>query len=151
MFDCRLLPEFLLIVGTSPSLYSCLRGSVRPYFDTMTTSILIAFSRPRLRMRPVRSATLPNWLSCSCNVVSKHYAPDKNQAIHRMISCHTVPQNLNLNLDILLPVIVTVVGTSANKLVGSAYRKLLMPHLTGYLACVIDLIGDQLILCQRRI
>ena len=92
MFDCRLLPEFLLIVGMTPPLYSWLRGFVRPYFDTITTSILIALSRSRLRMRPVISATLPNWLSCSCNVVSKHYAPDKNQAIHRMISCHTVPQ-----------------------------------------------------------
>jgi len=45
---------------------------------------------------------------------------------------------------------VTVVGTSANKLVGSAYRKL-MPHPSqGYSACVIDLIGNQPILCQRR-
>jgi len=71
-------------------LYRRLGGFVHPYFDVITTSILIAVLQSRHRMRPVISATLPNWLLCSCNVVSKRYAPDENQAIRRMISCHTL-------------------------------------------------------------
>jgi len=78
-------------------------GLSDPYFDSIATSILIALSRSRLTMRPVISATLPNWLSCSCNVVSKHYAPDKNQAIRRMISCHTLRWLSFNSHDILLP------------------------------------------------
>jgi len=35
-------------------------------------------------------------------------------------------------------------------IVGSAYRKLI-PHLKGNLACVMDIIGDQPILSQRRV
>jgi len=59
MFNCGLLLEFLLSTGTTPPLYSCLRGFVLPHFDTMTSSILIGLSRSRLKMRPVISATLP--------------------------------------------------------------------------------------------
>jgi len=45
MFDCGLLLELvLLIAGTMSSLYSCLRGFVHPYFDTMTAKLMIALS-----------------------------------------------------------------------------------------------------------
>ena len=101
-------------------------GFFNPYFDSIATSILIALSRSRLTMRPVISATLPNWLSCSCNVVSKHYAPDKNQAIRRMISCHTLRGFIFQSMTSYYP-FATVVGASANKLIGSAYRNN-MPH-----------------------
>ena len=40
------------------------------------------------------------WSSCSCNVVSKHYAPDKNQAIHRMISYRLINQTITSTLAI---------------------------------------------------
>jgi len=99
---------------------------VHPYFDAINTGILIALSRSRLRICPVICAMLPNWLLCSCKVVSKHYAPDKNQAIHRMILCHTLCW-LSFQFTTSYYLFVTVVGTSANKLVSSAYRKL-MPH-----------------------
>jgi len=121
---------------------------MRLYFDAITTSIPIALSRSHLEMRPVISATLPNWLLCSCNVVSKHYAPDKNQAIRRVISCHTL-RLISLNFMTSYYPFATVVGTSANKLVGSTYRNSCLTSL-GYLACVIDIIGNQPILCQRR-
>jgi len=54
----------------------------------------------------------------------------------------------NLNLDILLP----ICDSSWNvcqQFVGSAYSELML-HPKGYLACIIDLIGDQPILCVQR-
>ena len=124
-------------------------GFFDPYFNSVATSILIALSRSHLTMRPVISATLPNWLSCSCNVVSKHYAPDKNLAIRRMISYHTLLY-LSFNCDILLPVCNS--SWYVHQQISWQRLSQLMPHLLkGYLACVIDLIGNQPILCQRRI
>jgi len=103
MLTCWMLSCFSQSTEQHLLLYRHLRGFVYAYFDAITTSILIALLRSRLRMRPVVSATLPNWSSWSCNVVSKHYAADQNQAIHRMISCHML-RSSSSNLDILLPV-----------------------------------------------
>jgi len=61
----------------------------------MTTELMIALLQSRYTISDyawISLATLPSGLSCSCNVVSKRYAPNKNQAIHRMISCQTICQ-----------------------------------------------------------
>ena len=81
------------------------------------------------------------------DAVLKHYAPDKNQAIHCMILCHTVCQ-MTLELRHLTTQVPQWLEELLT-LVDRAYHKL-MPHLTGYLACIIALFGNQPILCQRR-
>jgi hypothetical protein len=44
--NCGLLLKLvILIAGTMPCLYSCLRGLVHLYSDTMNTMLIIALSR----------------------------------------------------------------------------------------------------------
>ena len=89
----------------------------------MTTSILIALSRT---VRPVIRATLPIGYRVHATWFQSFYAPDYNQAIRRMISYHSCVLSFFKLMTSYYP-FATVVGMSANKLVGSAYRKL-MPH-----------------------
>jgi len=94
-----------------PSLYSRPRGFVRPYFDAMTTVLMIALSR---------SCHAPNDNTPRLSIgyrahaaeVLKRYASDKNQAIQCMVSCQTMCQ---MKLELRhLAIVMPVVGTSAN-------------------------------------
>jgi hypothetical protein len=74
-------------------------------YDSIIMAILL--------MRPTITCYTSVRLLYSCNVVSKHYAPDKNQTIHRTISCQPTHQT-HLILDILQSYDL-VVGTSTNQ------------------------------------
>jgi len=71
------------------SLYTRLRGFVRPYCDAMTTMLIVALSQSC----HVPGDNTPCFPVGSCphaaEVLNNH-APDKNQAIQRMVSCQTM-------------------------------------------------------------
>jgi len=93
------------------SLYSRLQSFVRPYFDGMTTELMIALSRSRCAPGDQTPRILVGYRAHAA-VVLERYAPNRNQAIQCMVSCQTVCQmKLELrHLAILEP----VVGTSAD-------------------------------------
>jgi len=94
-----------------PSLYSRLQGFVRPYFDAMTTMLMIALSRSR-HAPGDNTPRFPVGYRAHAAEVLKRYTLDKNQAIQCMVSCQTMCQmKLELrHLAIRKP----VVGTSAD-------------------------------------
>jgi hypothetical protein len=89
--DCGLLLEHVLpITRGIPSLYRRLCRLVHAYFDHMSTILIIPWWRfyyPIPACAQWLHSRFLSWLSCLCNVVSKHYTPDTNQAINCMISC----------------------------------------------------------------
>jgi len=129
-----------------PSLYSCLRGFVRPFFDTMTTLLMIVLSRS-CHVPGDKAPPIPVGYCALAAEVLKRYAPNKNEAIQYTVSCQTTCQmKLELNyLAILEP----AVGTSAD-LGRQCLSQINASPFSGYLACCIDRIGEQPILCQRR-
>ena len=71
-----------------PSLYS-LRGFVHPYFDAMTTMLMIE----SLWSRHVPGNELPRipvGYRAHAAEVLKRDAPDENQAIQHIVSCQTM-------------------------------------------------------------
>jgi len=74
-----------------PFHYSHLGGFVRPYFDRMATSLVIVLSQ--LCLAPGDNIPrIPVGYHVHADEVLKHYAADKNQAIHCMIPCQTMCQ-----------------------------------------------------------
>ena len=74
-----------------PSLYSRLRGFVRPYFNAMTTMLMIALSRSG-HAPSDNTPCIPLGYRAHAAEVLKQYVPDKNQAIQLMVSCQTMCQ-----------------------------------------------------------
>jgi hypothetical protein len=97
--------------GKMPSLYTRLRGIVRPDFDRVTTILIIALSWSH-HAPGDNTPLIPVGYPAHAAEVLKRYAPDKNQAIQCTLSCQTMYQmKLELrHLAILKP----VVGTSAD-------------------------------------
>ena len=69
-----------------PSLYSCHGGFVHQDFDAITSMLLIALSWSR-NAPGDNMLHIPVGHRVDADKVLKHYAADKNQAIHCMISC----------------------------------------------------------------
>jgi len=116
----------------------------------MTTLLIIVLSWYVMPFQHASNNNLPRIpidYRVHVDEIIKPYAPDKNQAIHRMISWRTMCQlELELrHLAIRLPQELEHLLF----LVGSANCKLIPSH-RGNLAGVIDSIGDQPILCQHR-
>jgi len=80
-----------LIARTMPSLYSRLHWFVCPYFNAMTTMLMIALSWSH-HAPGDNMPCIPVSYRVHTSEVLKHYAADKNQAIQRMISCQTMCQ-----------------------------------------------------------
>jgi hypothetical protein len=74
-----------------PSLYSRLRRFVRPYFNAMTTVLLIALSQSH-HMPVDITPHIPVGYHAHAAEVLKRDAPDKNQAIQCTVSCQTICQ-----------------------------------------------------------
>jgi len=129
-----------------PSLYSCLRRFVSPFFDTMTTLLIVELSRSRHAARD-NSPPIPVGYRAHAAEVLKRYAPDKNQAIQCTVSCQTTCQ-MKLELK-YLAILEPVVGTSA-VLGRQCLSQINASPFSGYVACVIVSSGDQPILCQCR-
>ena len=53
--------------------------------DSIAHDCAIEFTLYHIHLLPVITATYPHKLLCACHVVSKLYAPDNNEAIHRAI------------------------------------------------------------------
>jgi len=93
------------------SIYSRLRGFVRPYFEAMATMLMIALSRSHHAPGDI-TPCLPVGYRAHAAEVLNCYAPDKNKAIQCMVSCQTMCQ---MKLELRhLAIHKPVVGTSAN-------------------------------------
>jgi hypothetical protein len=108
--DCWL--HSLFICGILPYLYSCLRGPVHPFFNTITTLLMIALSRSR-HAPSDNMPCIPVGYCVHGDEVVNQYCSDNNQAIVRMISCLTKCQ-IDLELRQLEMRLVSVVRKSAN-------------------------------------
>jgi len=136
--DCSLVQLVYLTAETMWSRYSCLWWFVRPYFDAMSSLLMVALSRSGITTSAGLHCSLPcipagcRVHAMGCQIVAFLTSIRPSITWYHVRQC----DRPDLNLEIWHSVFYSSWSNSRTEPIV-LYREI-MPHHKGYFACIID-------------